>query len=114
MTPKEKDAVTVKAKISHYWPAWGGPNCARFVGGECLSRMASGKKWQDFIDRAAACPSEYPFGTRFTLPDGSEWVCLDRGGAIVTDHRGVIWLDLLTKKSPWPYGTIVEAAVFRP
>jgi hypothetical protein len=52
------------------------------VDGECLSKMSSGERWQDYVDQAAACPLEWDFGTRFRTPDGREWECLDRGGAI--------------------------------
>ena len=29
------------ARLSHYWPPLGGPNCARFRNGQCLSLTAS-------------------------------------------------------------------------
>lgn len=97
----------VRVRVSHYWPPLGGPNCARFVGGRCVSRMASGEPWQAWTDQAAACVPEWPFGTRFRLY-GQEWVCLDRGGKIKT-MAGVPWVDLLTADAPAPYGTIAEA-----
>ena len=78
-----------------------------------MSRMAAGAAWEKWIDRACACPAEYPFGTKFILPDGSKWVCMDRGDAIVTDQNGVIWLDLLTKKARYPHGKIVRVEVRR-
>lgn len=106
--PAEK-ANYVKAHISHYYPGWGGPNCSRFIDGVCLSNMASGKPWERYIDKACACPSEYPFGTVFVV-DGKEWICLDRGGAIVREGNK-IWLDLLTKKPIVPHGTVLKVEV---
>lgn len=118
MTPFVQLAVTgtptpgpvyVKAHISHYYPGWGGPNCSRFVNGECVSNMASGRPWQKYIDKACACPVEYPFGTRFIV-QGKTWTCLDRGGAIVRDGNK-IWLDLLTKEKIVPHGTVLKVEV---
>ncbi len=105
--PKE----IVKARISHYYPGWGGPNCSNFVDGRCISRMASGKNWEKYVDKACACPVEYPFGTRFVVL-GREWVCLDRGGAIVREGNK-IWLDLLTKEKIVPHGDVVKVEVIR-
>jgi hypothetical protein len=40
-----------------------------------------------------ACSSEYPFGTRFRLPDGSVVTCNDRGR--IESHPGNdVWLDV--------------------
>jgi hypothetical protein len=101
--------------ISHYTPWTGGPNCARFVGGECLSKMSSGERWQDHIDQAAACPPEWDFGTRFRTPDGREWECLDRGGAIRygytpywMEYDGLAWVDLLTSSAGYGFGELAE------
>lgn len=102
----------ISARISHYWPPLGGPNCARFVGGVCVSNMASGKPWRDYVDVATACPKEFPFGTRFVVL-GKEWVCLDRGGKVVRSRDGIIWLDLLTPHAPVPYGTILDVEVVK-
>jgi hypothetical protein len=109
VTPAE---VFVKARISHYWPALGGTNCARFVNGQCLSKMSSGQPWQNWIDKACACPAKYPFGTSFIV-DGKEWVCMDRGGAIVVTGAGEVWLDLLTEHATRPYGQVVTVEVRR-
>ena len=82
-----------------------------YVAGECVARMASGERWQDWVGAAAACPSEFPFWTIITLPDGSEWYCLDRGGKIKTDANGVVWIDLLEEQARYAYGTQVEVTV---
>lgn len=74
--------------------------------------MASGRPWQDWIDKALACPKEIPFGTVFYIFD-REWVCLDRGGK-VTSADGVYWVDLLTQEALAPYGTVVDARMKLP
>jgi hypothetical protein len=43
---------------------------------------------------------------------GREWVCLDRGGAIVREGNK-IWLDLLTAKNPVAHGTLVDVEIIR-
>ena len=105
--------VMVLAKISHYDPSLGGPNCATFINGVCVSTMANGERWQDNIDKACACPPEYPFLTKFIVY-GKEWVCKDRGSKIVKEIDGTIWLDLLTVNPVVPYGTILEVEIKNP
>jgi hypothetical protein len=103
----------IRARISHYNPALGGVNCSNFVNGQCLSRMASGARWERWVDKACACPAQFQFGTRFILPDGSEWTCMDRGGKIVTEPGGAVWLDLLTSHTKYTYGQVVTVEVLR-
>ncbi|MGH2544549.1 MAG: hypothetical protein ACRDIB_17290 [Ardenticatenaceae bacterium] len=102
--PPEPAGVRL-ARLSHYWPPLGGPNCARFIAGKCASRMASGERWEDWIGRAAACPPEVPFWTTVILPGGERFVCLDRGSRIITEADGTLWLDLLVEHPPVPFGT---------
>lgn len=102
---------TVLVRTSHYWPPLGGPNCARFENGECVSRMSSGEAWQDWAERAIACPTEWEFGTRLDVA-GREWVCMDRGGAIVIED-GIAWVDMLTPIGLFPHGTVLEATLVR-
>ena len=78
--------MTLTARVSHYWPPLGGPNCARFVRGQCLSATASGERF----------------------------VCVDRGGKVVTNPDGVPWIDLLVQVAPVPYGTDVPVRVLFP
>jgi len=104
------DKIMISAKISHYNPALGGTNCAKFVDGVCVSSLANGEKWEDNMDVSCACPKEYPFGTVFVV-NGKDWICKDRGGKIVKESDSIIWLDLLTKTAPVPYGTIVKTEV---
>lgn len=102
----------VTAKVSHYWPPLGGYNCSKFTAGKCVARMASGLRWQDWVDRAVACPAELPFGTK-VYAFGQEWICQDRGGMIVREGS-VYWFDFLTEKSPAPYGSYDEVIIVRP
>jgi len=73
--------------------------------------MASGEPWEEWIDRAIACPVEWEFGTIVRL-FGIDWTCMDRGGAIVYQD-GIPWVDILSEKSPVSYGEIVEAEIIR-
>jgi len=108
----------IAVRVSHYWPPLGGPNCFRWERGRCVSRMASGERWEDWAYRpwrepgAAACPPEWPFGTRFHLA-GRDWVCLDRGGRIRYEN-GVPWVDLLAPALPEPleFGDVAEAVLW--
>jgi len=95
-------------RYSRYWPPLGGTNCSSFGDGQCVSRMASGERWQDWTGRACACPPEYPFWTVIEL-NGKQWVCLDRGGKV----RGS-WIDFLEQHSQYGYGTEVDVTVSLP
>lgn len=105
---------TRMARLSHYWPPLGGPNCADFRGGQCMSDMASGLPWYVWVGRAAACPVELPFWTTITLPGGEIFVCLDRGSKIITTEAGELWIDLLLERAPVPHGAVVPVTVRRP
>ena len=99
----------ITARYSRYDPALGGTNCAWFVNGICVSRMASGKPWAPYMEMACACPREWPFGTTVIL-DGRRWTCLDRGGK-VTYNQGIPWVDFLTRYPTHSYRTLVSAEV---
>ncbi len=112
------DGETIKGKISHYWPPLGGTNCGSFVNGVCVSRMASGEPWQEWVDVAVACPFEYPFGTKFVI-QGKTWVCMDRGGGIKVILEWIlgkltqtVWLDMLTEHTDIPYGSVIDVQVY--
>ncbi len=112
---REPDPIyTIKVRVSHYWPMYGTVNCSDFRDGYCHSKMASGQRWEDWIYKqpgAAACVADWPFGTEFVLPDGSRWICHDRGSS-VTQWGGPPWVDLLEPSARYPYGTIVDAKVY--
>ena len=102
----------VHVRISDYWPPDGGDSCAHFVNGNCLSQVgARGEResWRNWIDRGAACPPEFPFGTTIVI-DGRLWTCIDRGGRI-RYQSGVPWVDLLTEHPIATYGSIVPAEI---
>lgn len=109
---EEVHGTPILVKVSHYNPSLGGVNCFSFVNGECVSKMSSGLRWQEWMDKAIACPSTLPFWTRIVV-DGREWICLDRGGAIVM-VGDVYWIDQLTTTPEYRFGTVVEAEMFLP
>lgn len=97
-------------KYSRYWPPAGGSNCSTFVDGQCLSRTASGARWQDWVDKGCACPVEWPFGTTVEL-DGQVWTCVDRGGKVRFGEDGLTYIDFLSPTSAYGYGELVEAKI---
>ncbi|MDP6769076.1 MAG: hypothetical protein QF704_00085 [Anaerolineales bacterium] len=112
--PNARKAITqVQVRVSNYYPPAGGANCSDFRDNYCQSRMASGARWEDYLWRqpgAAACISDWEFGTTFTLPDGSQWICLDRGGSI-NAITGPPWVDLLEQHPRYDYGSVVWATI---
>lgn len=104
------DTGPFTAKYSHYWPPLGGTNCSNFQNGECVSRMASGKRWQDYVGVGCACPIEWPFGTIVRQGD-SEWVCLDRGGKITYDDQGIPYIDFLEPVPRYGAGTLISVTL---
>jgi hypothetical protein len=100
-------------KYSYYWPPKGGPNCSNFQNGVCISHMASGKPWEDYVDLAAACPPEWAFGT-IVIMDGNSYTCLDRGGAIKYDGNGNTYIDFLTATPTHSFGEYVDVEVIFP
>jgi hypothetical protein len=106
--------ITGRAEIVHvslYWPPWGGPNCWLYVDEYCQSGMKSGERWEDWLYKAAACPKEWPFGTKVRFVDqGVEFECQDQGGKIKYDGMGMAWVDTLTDYQvvAWGSNTLVE------
>ncbi len=74
--------------------------------------MASGLRWQEYIDYAIACPPSWVFGTKLII-DEKTWECLDRGGAIQYVN-GIPWIDFLTQNGLYSHGTIVDAILIQP
>jgi len=108
-------AIPITVKVSHYNPALGGPNCARFVNGECVSKLSGGGRWQDYIEeeQTIACPMQVPFGSIVYL-DNIAYTCRDRGGAIIITWEGYYWIDILADRVPYKYGELREAHLYIP
>jgi len=92
----------------------GGPNCANFQNGECISKMSNGERWQDYWgeNNTIACPFELPFGTVIELDD-NDYTCRDRGGKIVITWEGYYWIDILAERVPYKYGELREAYIIK-
>ena len=103
-----QDVETITIHYSHYWPAFGGINCSNFVNGECISRMANGERWQDYIGEALACPRDM-MGTQIEA-FGSVWTCRDTGG-LIQYVDGIPWIDFLVQNPHVNYGSIIEVVV---
>lgn len=112
---------TVRGLYSWYWPPYGGINCGHGPNDDPLSgvcdpygTMASGDRWLDYIGKAVACAVDWPLHSRVIFL-GREWICLDRGGAIVA-QGGAYWFDFL---QPYPdeglaFGSEIELEVIVP
>ena len=109
-TPAEK----LYARLSHYFPEWGGTNChpANWNGTYCSSNLTNGKyyeHWSYWAERqSTACPKEYPLGTIFRIDGFGDYECVDRGGSINVLPDQTFFLDLLTPDMPYVHkGDIV-------
>lgn len=73
----------VRFRYSYYYPPLGGVNCRTFEDGVCTSKMASGDRWEDYLNLAVACDSKIPLGTKIKVVAPEEvkgtYICLDRG-----------------------------------
>jgi len=93
----------IRFRYSYYYPPLGGVNCRDFVDGVCMSTMASGDPWQDWLRKAVACSSEIPLGSKIVVvaPEQVKGVyfCMDRGGGI----EGTDLIDFLddVQRLPW-------------
>lgn len=71
--------------------------------------MSNGERWQDYFNKnVVACPAKFSFGSIFVV-EGVEYICKDRGGAIVQESNGAIWLDVLTDEPKYKFGQELEA-----
>lgn len=99
----------VQAHLSFYWPPYRDMNCDV----EC-EHLANMDDWQQWVGKGVACPIEYDIGTVFVIR-GQKWTCVDRGGAIITNEDGSIWLDMLMPYMPYgiAWGTLSDVRVIR-
>jgi len=107
-TPAPTAGPVLRARLSHYWPAWGPPSCIgiNWVNGECTSTLTDGRvreHWSYFAEWGMACPARFALGTKMKIPGFGTgiWSCTDRGGAINVLPDGTFFLDLLTREQPY-------------
>ena len=107
-TPVPTTPPELRARLSHYWPAWGGSNChpANYDGINCNALLSDGETWEHwsyFAEWAMACPIQYELGTQFRIEGFGTgvWSCVDRGGAIQVLPDGTFFLDLMTREQPY-------------
>jgi hypothetical protein len=94
--------------FSFYWPAWGGSN------GSPTGHVASGDPWQEWAQRGAACPADWPFWTEVIL-DGTSYTCVDRGSLVGYDSRtGAPIVDFMTDAPAHRFREQVEVVVIFP
>lgn len=100
--------ILLLISFSNYWPAWGGVN------GSPDGHVASGDEWQEWKYKGAACPKDWPFGTKIIL-DGQTWTCVDRGAFVGYNSKtGAPIVDFLTDKPKYAFRQHVEARVIFP
>lgn len=110
--------LIVYAYMSWYDPALCNDQPINCFNPDSWWRMAAGHDAREYYGLALACPQEFPLGTRFVI-NGSRWgladgeyICLDRGGSVVTRSDGSIVLDLLRSTPVW--GETLPVVVIRP
>ena len=109
----------LRARLSHYWPAWGPPNChsANWNNGICAAALYDGsrfREWQEYVGIGLACPTEFKLGTEFSIPGFGQYICVDRGGSINVLPDGTFFLDLLTTEQPYVKGGEIITDRFSP
>ena len=121
-------AKKVAAIFSYYWPNLGGTNCANFrsdipswaadypeankSNGWCWSTFSNGERWENWMNRAVACPQSWAFGTK-VYAFGKECICKDHGGAIV-DTGGGAWIDFMTPNPPIAFRSHFDVWIVKP
>ena len=108
VAPTPTAEPVLKARLSHYWPAFGPPNCHpdNWTGTECTTILSDGRireHWTYWVDIGIACPVRFDIGTKIAIEGFGTgiWTCVDRGGAISTLPDGTFFLDLLTREQPY-------------
>ena len=112
-TPTPTAEPELRARLSHYWPAWGPPSCgSTWDGINCNALLSDGEvyeNWSYFAEWGMACPIQYELGTKFKIEGFGTgvWTCVDRGGAIsvlpdIGDGNGpTFFLDLMSREQPY-------------
>jgi hypothetical protein len=107
-------APQLYARLSHYHPPLGPPNCIgiNWDGQHCSSMLTNGKyyaHWSHWAEQnSTACPKEFKLGTVFRIDGFGDYECVDRGGAINVLPDQTFFLDLLTPHMPYVHkGDIV-------
>lgn len=95
---KMTGCVDQMIKISWYWPPLGGINCDRQAGQQECAHIADGELVADVVGQVAACPDGYDGMYVGIL--GFTFRCADKGGAIVKNGDGSIWVDMLYPYNP--------------
>lgn len=108
VAPTPTAEPVLEARLSHYWPAFGPPNCHpdNWTGTECTTILSDGRireHWTYWVDIGIACPVRFDIGTKIAIEGFGTgiWTCVDRGGAISTLPDGTFFLDLLTREQPY-------------
>ena len=120
IVPTATNAPQLRARLSHYWPAWGPPNCIgiNWDGVTCASLLTDSKQWQHwsyYADKqSTACPKEFKLGTIFRIEGYGDYKCVDRGGAINILPDGTFFLDLMTPHIPYIKGGEVVRDQYSP
>ena len=106
-TPTPTAEPELRARLSHYWPAWGPPSCgSTWDGVNCNALLSDGETWEHwsyFAEWGMACPIQYELGTKFKIEGFGTgvWTCVDRGGAISVLPDGTFFLDLMSREQPY-------------
>lgn len=108
----EEAGEEITVRVSRYWPPLGPPNCwgPGWIDNYCWARTASGKRWEDWIERGAACPRPWLLKVQ-VYARGQWWSCIDTGGAIVYGEDRVPWVDFMSQTAVAPYGSTMQVRV---
>ena len=108
-------SVMMIFRYSYYNPKLGGINCFTWDASinDCVSPLANGEDYHNNYGASLACPPDIALGTIFDvqLPPElkGQWVCKDRGGAIVGDY-----LDFLDVAQRVEWNSVIVAYVYPP
>lgn len=113
--PVSDYAPTMVFLYSYYNPKLGGINCAEWddAAQDCRSRLANGEDYHINFGVAVACIPDIALGSVIEViyPENlaGEWICKDRGGAIVGNY-----IDFLDVAQRYAWSGVVVARVHPP